>query len=176
MTNTQPTPLPPFWPLFLIALGTRLVVVLVGIVIASMPPILFPDDPVPMQLRTQILSGSASPIEPWYRWDADWYVTIATQGYAEARDNSGYLGVAFLPALPICLAAADYLGINLYWAGLVLVNLAAAAGTAVFTRVAVRLTSDRNLGLRTFILLLAFPSSFFSPPPITKPLDYCSLP
>ncbi|HEV3385893.1 MAG TPA: hypothetical protein VG097_13835, partial [Gemmata sp.] len=58
-------------------------------------------------------------------------------------------------------ATAEFLGFNPFWAGLLIVNLAASAGSAVFARVAIRLTGDINLGIRAFILLLMFPSSFF---------------
>ena len=160
--------LPRFWPLFLIALGVRVAVVLLGIILAAFGPDTRPDEPVPRNLREQILAGSARAIEPWYRWDAGWYVLIAEKGYTQAEDASGLLGSAFLPAMPICMAAAKALGINLYWAGLVLANLAAAAGAAVFTRVAVRLTSDRNTGFRVFVLLHAFPTSFFFSAPYNE--------
>jgi hypothetical protein len=161
MTSLQPVPLPRFRPLFLVALGARLVIVLIGLILASLPPYGGPDDPVPVQLRERIRSGSARPIEPLYRWDAGWYINIATNGYSKAGNNQGRLGPAFLPALPICLASAEFLGFNPFWAGILIVNLAASAGSAVFARVAMRLTGDINLGIRAFILLLMFPSSFF---------------
>jgi hypothetical protein len=168
MTSTQPVQLPRFWPLFLIALGTRLVIVLIGIVLASMPPYGGPDDPVPVRLREKIRSGSARSIEPWYRWDAGWYVDIAVNGYANAGDNSGKLGPAFLPAMPICFATADSLGLNPFWASLLVANLAASVGAAVFARVAARLTADIHLGIRAFVLLLTFPSSFFFSAPYNE--------
>jgi hypothetical protein len=66
------------------------------------------------------------------------------------------------------MAAANSLGLNLYWTGLLLPNLAAAAGMAIFARVTVRLTADRNLGLRAFVLLMLFPSNFFFSAPYNE--------
>ena len=60
------------------------------------------------------------------------------------------------------------LGLNPYWAGLVLANLAAAAGTVVLARVAARLTGDRETGLRAFVLVNAFPSAFFFSAPYNE--------
>jgi hypothetical protein len=169
MTTTQPVPPPRFWPLFLVALGVRVAVVVLGIFLASLPPDIRPtEDPVPIHFRDEILAGSARVIEPWYRWDAIWYVNVAENGYSKAADKGGRLGPAFLPAMPLCIAAARTLGINPYWAGLLIANLAAAAGTAIFARVTVRLTSDRTTGLRAFVLLMAFPTSFFFSAPYNE--------
>jgi hypothetical protein len=169
MTSTQPTPLPRFWPLFLVAMGVRVAVVVLGIFLASLPPTIRPtNDRVPIHFREQILAGSARAIEPWYRWDAVWYANVAENGYEKAEDKGGRLGVAFLPALPACMALARTLGINPYWAGLLIANLAAAAGSAIFVRVAVQLTSDRQTGLRAFVLLQAFPTSFFFSAPYNE--------
>jgi len=171
MTSVQTVSLPRFLPLFLIAIGSRIIIVVVGCILGSLPPDNRPIDqgqllPGPAALRAQIAASSARPIEPWYRWDAGWYVNVATNGYLNARDDQVVLGgTAFLPALPLCLAAAIFLGINPFWAGLLATNLASAAGMAVFARVATRLTGDAKLGLRAFVLLIVFPTSlFFSAP------------
>jgi hypothetical protein len=169
MTYSQPAPLPRFWPLFLIALAIRIVIVLIGAVLGSTPPDVRPtDDPTSQELRERIEAGSARIIEPWYRWDAGWYVNIATNGYSKDGNDQRRLGTAFLPALPICLAAAEFVGVNPFWAGLLIVNLAASAGSAVFARVAMRLTGDINLGIRAFVLLMMFPSSFFFSAPYNE--------
>jgi hypothetical protein len=169
MTSLPPVPLLRFWPIFLIALAIRIVIVLIGAVLGSTPPDIRPkDDPGSQELRERIDAGSARVIEPWYRWDAGWYINIATNGYSKAGNNQGKLGPAFLPALPFCFAAAEFLGFNPYWAGLLIVNLAASAGSAVFARVAIRLTGDINLGIRAFVLLLMFPSSFFFSAPYNE--------
>jgi hypothetical protein len=70
--------------------------------------------------------------------------------------------------MPVTLAAANALGLNPYGVGLLLANLAAAAGSALFARVTVRLTADRQTGLRAFVLLQAFPTSFFFSAPYNE--------
>src|SRR5262249_41429540 len=59
------------------------------------------------------------------------------------------------------LAAAALLGLNMFWVGVLLPNLAAAAGLAVFARLAARITCDRATGIRALVLLNAFPPAFF---------------
>jgi hypothetical protein len=157
--------IPRFWPLFAIALGVRFVVVILGSLLATLPPDPYQDPQTPRQFRAEMLAGSVRVIEPWYRFDAEWYVRVARQGYAKAEDAGGRVGVAFLPALPAVLAAADWLGIDIFWAGILSVNLAAAAGTTILARVAAKLTGDRATAIRAFVLINAFPTAlFFSAP------------
>ena len=170
------TPTPPqlrFWPWFGLALAIRVAVVLVGL--AMVPPgmDLKTDNPTPHRLQAHILETSARPIEPWFRFDSGWYQNIAENGYAGAADEGGrhgpeFLGPAFLPALPLCLAAAAAIGLNPYWTAMLLVNVAAAAGTTLLGRLAVRLTGDRNTGIRSFVLLSAYPASFFLSAPYNE--------
>jgi hypothetical protein len=160
---------PRFLPLFLLALAVRLVVVALGVLLAQRPPHdPRPLDPTANAILDRVEGGSAKVVAPWYRWDAVWYVNVAENGYAGASDSGGRLGVAFLPALPAVMALASTLGLNLFWIGVIVPNLAAAAGTAVMARVAARLTESRETGLRTFALLLAFPTAFFFSAPYNE--------
>jgi hypothetical protein len=169
MSLAPANPCTRFWPLFAIACLVRVVVTAVGLALAATPPDLRPpNDPVADHLRDEILASSARPIEPWFRWDAGWYVAIAESGYAHAANKSGLLGVAFLPALPLCEALADTVGVNPFWAALVIVNLAGAAGTVFFARLAARLTGDRAVGLRAFALMQAYPASLFLSAPYNE--------
>src|ERR1700684_3065601 len=113
MTSAQAVSLPRFWPLFLIAIGSRIVIVIIGCILGSLPPDNRPKDDRgelltgPEELHAKIMMSSARPIEPWYRWDAGWYVNVGTNGYSKASDELVKLGgTAFLPALPLCFAAA----------------------------------------------------------------------
>jgi hypothetical protein len=159
---------PRFLPLFAVALAVRFAVVVLGIVLASRPPDPYQDPKTPRQFRDEINARGAAVIEPWYRYDALWLVNIAENGYAKAEDAGGKLGPAFLPAMPAIMAAADAVGLNPFWTALLLANILGAAGTAVLARVAVRLTGDRATGARTFVLLLAFPTSFFFSAPYSE--------
>lgn len=161
--------LPRFWPLFLLALLVRTGVVALGIALGTLPPDLRPrDDPASVELREQILASSARAIEPWYHWDAGWYVDLAKNGYAHPASAERQMRTAFLPALPACMAAAIALGINPYWSGLLAANLAAAAGIAVFARLAAALTEDRGTGLRAYVLLQAYPAALFLSAPYNE--------
>jgi hypothetical protein len=165
-----PSGLPPrFWPFFGLALAIRLATLTLGCHLATLPPDIGPtDDPVPLRIRDEIRSGPAYRLEPWYRWDAVWYINIAENGYARAADRGGRLGGAFLPAMPICLAATRALGLEPFWTTILLVNVVAAAGSAIFARVAFQLTGNRAIANRAFVLLLAFPSAFFYSAPYNE--------
>lgn len=186
---TAPTLAPTlrFWPLFAVALGVRLGVVALGVLLIPVQPAKpvrafgiavagFPADlrppketnPGSEQLRDEIRAGSARAIEPWYRWDAVWMLRIARDGYAGTVGEGGQQGAAFMPAVPAVLAAAAALGLNVFWAGLLAANLAAAAGTAIFARVAERLTGNRDIALRAFVLLQVFPTAFFYSAPYNE--------
>jgi hypothetical protein len=185
---TSPSdPVPRFWPLFAIALAVRIGVVALGVLLIPVQPTRpvkvygiavagFPADLGPSrdpasgsdELRQRILAGSARIIEPWYRWDAGWIAGIAFTGYSQTTDPSGQTGAAFMPAMPAILAAAQALDLNPFWAGLLAANIASAAGMTVLARVASRLTGDRAVGLRTFVLLNVFPTAFFLSAPYNE--------
>jgi len=153
-----------FWPLFAVALAVRCAVVLLGLVVAAQRES-HPHDELSIRLHAEIDANAAWPVEPWYRADTLWLVHVGRFGYAGAEGPVGQHGAAFLPLMPAVLAAAWLLGLNLYWVGMLAANLASAAGMAVFTRLAERLTGDRATAIRAFVLLNAFPSAlFFSTP------------
>jgi hypothetical protein len=139
-----------------------------GVGVAGFPADLRPDDPTPERFRELMLAGPGRAVEPWYRWDAVWMVNVAQNGYAHAADESGRNGVAFMPVMPACLALGGALGLNPFWFGLVAVNLAGAAGAAVFARVAARQLNDPAAGWRALLLLLAFPTAFFFSAPYNE--------
>jgi hypothetical protein len=165
---TEAARVPRFWPLFAAALAVRLGVGVLGGVLALRPPDPYADPNTPARFRDEIRAGSARLAEPWYRFDAVWLMAIARDGYAGAEDPTGRVGVAFLPAMPATMAAADAVGLNPFWVGLLAANLAGAAGAAVLARLAARLTGDRGTGVRTFVLVLAFPTAFFCSAPYSE--------
>lgn len=163
-----PNVLPRFLPLFLAALAVRVGTVALGVWLASLPPDPYAHPKTPTHIRDRCHAGSARVIEPWYRWDAVWMADVARHGYANAEDSSGKVGVAFFPAMPLSMAAAEALGLNMFWIGLLLANLAGAAGAAVFARVAAHELNDRTAGWYTLALLLAFPTAFFFSAPYNE--------
>jgi hypothetical protein len=162
------SPIPRFLPLFAVALVVRIGTVALGSYLGSLPPDTHSDPHTPTLFRDELLSSSARVIEPWYHFDALWFANVARNGYANARDDGGRLGVAFLPALPATLAVGDALGLNMFWFGLIVCNLTAAAGAAVFARVAARQLTDSVSGWYALALLLTFPTAFFYSAPYTE--------
>jgi hypothetical protein len=156
---------PRFWPLFAVALAVRLVVLLVGVLVAHQHPDAKPPESFIAVQYAEVDRAAAWPVEPWYRADALWILHVGTHGYANSAGPDGQHGAAFLPLLPALIALASALGLNVYWVGVVVPNLAAAAGMAVFARLAAKITGDRAAAIRAFVLLNAFPSAlFFSAP------------
>ncbi len=166
-TEAIASPVPRFLPLFTVALLVRLSTLALGTGLATLPPDPHSDPKTPVQFRDELLSTSARVLEPWYRFDALWLANVARNGYANARDEGGRLGVAFLPALPATMAAGEALGLNLFWVGVVASNVFGAAGAAVFARVAAR-QLDSAGGWRALALLLAFPTAFFFSAPYNE--------
>jgi hypothetical protein len=162
--------MPRFWPLFAVALGVRFTVVLLGLGIAANRPDAGPPHEPAISQYAEIDARAAWPLEPWYRADALWILHISTHGYSDSAGPHGQHGAAFLPALPAALAFAALLGLNVYWVGVMIPNLAAAAGMAIFTRLAFRLTGDRATAIRAFVLLNAFPSALFLSAPYQEAL------
>lgn len=108
----------------------------------------------------------ASPLaEPWMRWDATWYLSIAQWGY-RAGDGS----VAFFPLYPLLTGGLGrLLGGRYLWAGLAVANLAAAAFFVVFYRLA---DAERGpeAGRPALEVLVTFPTAFFLVMPYTESL------
>jgi hypothetical protein len=142
--------------------------VALGSVLATLPPNPHSDPNTPIHFRSELLLSSARVIEPWYRFDALWYASIGRNGYAEARDKHGVLGVAFMPAMPATLALGEALGLNMFWFGLIVANLMGAIGAAILAQVAARQLNDPAAGWRTLALLLVFPTAFFFSAPYNE--------
>lgn len=169
MTPAPTITAPRFRTLFAIAACVRVAVVLAGLALAAQHPAPGPpEDGVSDHVYNALMNGTGRVIEPWFHSDAAWYAAIAERGYAGTENRSGQRGVAFMPALSLCMAAAAAAGLDPYWSALVIVNLAAAAGLAVFARVATQLAGDPGVGIRTFILIQAFPTSFFFSAPYNE--------
>lgn len=91
----------------------------------------------------------------WSRWDAAWYVGIATSGYANIQST------AFFPLLPLLMhGVAPLVGGNGYVAGMVVANgsyLVALLGIGVL----VPQYYDSATARRTMLYLTFFPTGFF---------------
>lgn len=94
-------------------------------------------------------------IEPWRRWDTQWYLQIATHGYA--ADGTA----AFFPLYPLLIKAVGIVFGDYYLlASLVISNLAALGSFILLCRISSGLFGD-NTARKSVLLMAAFPSAFF---------------
>jgi hypothetical protein len=105
----------------------------------------------------------------WVQWDADWYLRIALEGYAPARDpGGGQHNVAFFPGYPMLVRTVHAL-VPAGWQGpqaaaliaLALANLFAVGALALLLLYARERLGDDAGAERSVVYLLAFPSAFF---------------
>ena len=65
------------------------------------------------------------------RWDSNWYIQIARDGYRFAPDGSG--SVVFFPLFPVLMRSLMVLGANPAVAGLIVSNISFLAAMVVFS-------------------------------------------
>lgn len=95
-------------------------------------------------------------VDVWGRWDGDWFVRIASQGYGSSHDTP-----AFQPLYPLLLAGAGRILGGHYIVAGILVSL--AAGTVAFAllgRLVFALRGER-VARRTLLYVALFPASLF---------------
>jgi hypothetical protein len=92
----------------------------------------------------------------WTRWDGQWYLKIATEGYS--RDDGS---AAFFPLYPWLLGIMGWLAAERYiWAGILLSSLFFLGALILLHRL-VRLDFHPEDAGRTVFYLAAFPMAFF---------------
>ncbi len=92
----------------------------------------------------------------WTRWDGQWYLKIATEGY-KSDDGSA----AFFPLYPWILRATGWLAGERYiWAGILISGVFFLAAMVLLHRL-VRLDFHPEDASRTTFYLAAFPMAFF---------------
>lgn len=95
----------------------------------------------------------------WAKWDSQYYVDIATNGYWYRPGQQS--NVAFFPLYPMAMQVlAPALGGNLIRTGFLLAN-AAFLGALIFLYLLTELELDSASAGRTVFLLAFFPTSFF---------------
>ncbi len=96
-------------------------------------------------------------IDVWARWDSDWYLRIAEEGYAGSPSSTP----AFFPLYPALVGLLGRLLLGHYLLAGVLVSLAAgAAAFVLLLRLGARLLGEA-VALRAVFLLAVFPTSLF---------------
>ncbi len=99
----------------------------------------------------------------WQRWDACWYLRIATFGY-----EPGQPGTAFFPLYPMAIGIiGPLLGGNLVLAALVVTALGYIAGMTILHAM-VRADFDRRTANRSILYISVFPTAFFFFAPFTE--------
>jgi hypothetical protein len=94
-------------------------------------------------------------IWPWYRWDAEWYIRIAADGYTKG------VSTAYPPLYPILIRIlGDLLGGNLMLSALI-ISSAALGISCVLLYTEARQYFDAPAATRSVIYFLAFPTAFF---------------
>ena len=165
-----------------LGLGSRVLMLLVGMMISTHHCLqwnewdqVVRDQESPFAIRNQVverqlLTSLRRPLLPWYRFDANWYAQIAREGYDFFPDRES--SVAFLPLLPILMAGGSAIGLDQFWVGWIIPNLAFAVGLVAFGRIAARLSGNDATAWRACLLLIAFPASFFFSAPYEESLGF----
>jgi hypothetical protein len=97
----------------------------------------------------------------WYRWDAQWYMRVAVDGYRSLPYAHQHVSMAFFPLYPLALHVWFWLWPWSRVLGAMLVtNLCTLAATYYLYRL-VDLEFGRERAIRAVWLLAFFPTSFF---------------
>ncbi len=143
---------------------TRVLIVVIGVL--SMTYL----DSTQGEEYTHLLDGGPA-LDMWYRWDAGFYATIATEGYDWLNERQPTGDLAFFPLYPALLhlvsgltptgcALSPYLSTCATLGGLAVSNVALFAATVVLFDL-VRRRFDRATAWRAALLLLVSPISIF---------------
>ncbi len=110
-------------------------------------------------------------LDMWYRWDAGFYATIATEGYDWLETRQPSADMAFLPVYPLAVRLASGInGTGCVWSpylstcttigGLIVSNLALLGSCFLLYNVVCR-RFGTSVALRSVILLLIAPTAIF---------------
>lgn len=108
-------------------------------------------------------------IDIWSRWDARWYLSIVTQGYATKPDLTKYVNnIAFFPLYPYLVKIVGFFFPNAQSSqsiyllfGILLSNLFFLIAAVLLYKLIINWISDETLARRTLVLLFVFPTSFY---------------
>lgn len=126
-----------------------------AVVVTLFPLAYAPGTPVAADFAAAVPHGDDMLIAPWYRWDAQWVIDVARNGYERPGST------AFLPLYPALIAvlggalAGEYL-----LAALIISNVAAVAALALLHLLVSQAHSER-IANRTLVYFVLFPTSFY---------------
>lgn len=117
------------------------------------------DTMLPTETGHWVADASHPLLSTWAKWDSQYYVDIATNGYWFRPNQQS--NVAFFPLYPMSMkVAANFLGGNMILIGLILSNLAFCGGL-IFLYLLTELELDADSARRAVYYLAFFPTSFF---------------
>ncbi len=118
-------------------------------------------------------------LDIWVRWDAEWYLLIAADGYDVGRQLAHLPGnlsaldaSGFFPLYPLAIRAISGLGLSPVAAALLIANLA-LLGALGLLHALVRLDFGQRVAARTVWLILCFPTSLFLSAAYAESLMLC---
>lgn len=112
------------------------------------------------------LTGPASYLAgPWMRWDANYYLDIAREGYVHATST------AFLPLYPLLIRITSFaFGGHLVPAALTISTVATFASFLCLYRLVERITASAGAARYTLVIACLLPIAFFLVAPYTESL------
>jgi hypothetical protein len=169
-------PRPSWGRLLTFGLLTRVAVVVLGCLLGriGLPHDWEPEDQTVAEdlhrFDGELSQGSRRWIEPWYRFDSLWYAHISERGYHFRPGHQS--STAFLPLFPLIMAGGAAAGLDRFWVGLIVPNLAFALGLGCFGRAVLRVTESASTTWKTCLLTTAYPWSFFFSAPYAEALGF----
>lgn len=137
----------PFWAFCL----SRMLIFFVGYV----GDVYFPTDP-----GHWVAAPDRAFLSMWSKWDSQWYVQIAREGYFFRPMQQS--NVAFFPLYPLSMRVLSRLTTgNLVLAGILISNVAFLWALVFLYRLAALELGDRESARRTVFYLAFFPTAFF---------------
>ena len=153
--NLRPT-IQPWRCLLLGFVATRLALVLTGVLTLS----LFPLDTKQLPGDYHRPQEALKPLEMWSRWDAEWYLAIAEQGYGGKVAADYDMRPALFPLFPMLAALVRVFVRHSIVAGLLVSNAALLWFLFALWRL-IALDYGEAAATRAVWLYLLFPSSLF---------------
>lgn len=93
----------------------------------------------------------------WRRWDANYYLNVATEGYVEHPEAAG-----FFPLYPMLVGFLYQLtGVTAESVGFLVSNVACLISTLLLYQIARIVKDDHIFAMRSALAMLVFPTSFF---------------
>jgi len=92
-------------------------------------------------------------------WDANWYLSIARDGFTNLASESGQRDTAFFPAFPMLIRMVDQWVGDLFWSGILVKELCFLLAVLLVFCWAKDRMNERS-ARKTVLILLSFPSAF----------------